>query len=1535
MKKIFSNLKWLWPVLLILVAIISPTFTNAYANNENNARVVWEPINQNWELGLVFYDSAVNNGTTPLTSINWDASNGGYGEGEPRVIKVQINYKNSNALRTYDAGELQISVPNLIYGNTWRSGSGTVSDLYGCYEAQWNGKAIVGANDSTHTGYDWDFISAANPNNTQENYVFSNNKRIEENANFEGSIMIEYTITPTAERFSYSYNTDCCYVEKYQNTCTHNYDTDIQATLFNNNETLAISNSMPFNYTRTYTHEWKRYDYKFESSVEKITSYDGLPANAKDFIWVKYVFNVNGQENDNNALTIGLKNQLTEGINDDEAKLHSSFPENCVVYDWYGQKIEPISGDEYVVNGFNDYHYHYYGKHHKYLFVGYPKSIYNNQNNNMKITNNADLYLYYKDGNDFEYHKTATTTLNLSEFEFDYEGELYGITKTAEGIYDGRGYTEIMRYQDILAEEGFNRCFWKHEIVAYYTGSPMTIKIGDDVMFATDKDDNFVQLKDDEYYVSEITFPVLKNGSGQQIAADEYDCELWVRYADEKDYELKESFKTVSSTKTWTFLKNDAVVGYYFLIKDMRESINGANFYNYVNVIKKDISESGTIYNFDYVQVFFRNQTGDLIVQNNQTIDSYASFASREQIASFDIETYGTYIQRSCDKVVWELYDAEMGQSLMANHTTTAVTQNAKDECFEGTFTIGAEIYGDDQYNEIYKDYYPADDIVYGFVVYDLLPKGMELTSTVDEIIQSAKISSTGNSSSGIVFLDKNFNVLSTTTVLDIIKRSTTVNIVENWKGTGRTWVEIKSDFKDTPFYSTSYSSATYNACRWFSFNLDYKLSYDNFLTYGSTYNNYCYADYTEQIMGNKTVRAGGDSKRKLVTDNGQLDAEAIDIDCDNKTDDKLVTCVGKITISSVISTHQDIQTQVETIGTNYSIGTVSCSINTNYSYKLRARTGSNFVTNLVIIDNLEEAYGDNKYWKGSFLGIDTSFAENRVYKIYDPSNQKADPNGYVDKKIKVKTYYSQNEKESVLYQTVLETVKDEYGNTIYNEDGTEFQMEVRAVDSNGNFIKNANWLEYNDSVDKTKVKSLAFEFLDSESESAAIIPANELVFVEVLMKSPFDFDLLDDMNLQYAYNNCFTQWNAIDEFDETVDFITGMSSNVVKVSVVDEFSIAGNKTWEQDEESNRPNAITINLLQNGQQYTSTTITASDNWEYRFTNLPLIDTMNDVEYNYTVEEVAVDGYETTYSNGVDIVENPTVGYYEIINTRNASTIELSYIKTDFFTKLAIEDVSFDLYKLVCANNDANHDHGKVEESSCWSYITSKVSDNSGTVTLDELSTGCKYGLIENVPNGYELPTDLYWLLDVSADSDITWNTMCDQNSLDVFNDVYGWTGYNLDVEKLGDGFYEIDNVSRLREVEVVKQIKTSDINFANGNPTFVFKLNGIDVTGQNKTFYKSVEFTEEYVLANTDQDGNVSMRTFFSNLIPGSYVLEEVTISRYCVEDIINILSGVKKNDVVCFDLISNSNGSASYINKKYEISDFSHNSIVINNLRK
>lgn len=161
----------------------------------------------NWELGVVFYDSTVENGTKPLTEINWDASDGGYKEGTPRVITVQINYKNTNAVTTYQPGELEISIPNI---------ANNISNFL-IYNV------TVGANDSTHSGYDWNFTSGNAPSN-QGYYVFENAITIEEKTNFEGSIQIVYKLTPKKLTHSYkdeyteSLSKDINAILRYKNT---------------------------------------------------------------------------------------------------------------------------------------------------------------------------------------------------------------------------------------------------------------------------------------------------------------------------------------------------------------------------------------------------------------------------------------------------------------------------------------------------------------------------------------------------------------------------------------------------------------------------------------------------------------------------------------------------------------------------------------------------------------------------------------------------------------------------------------------------------------------------------------------------------------------------------------------------------------------------------------------------------------------------------------------------------------------------------------------------------------------------------------------------------------------------------------------------------------------------------------------------------------------------------------------------------------------------------------------------------------------
>ena len=265
--------KWhiaLMSFMALFIAIFASLFSlRADTVDEETGEV----LTDNWELNTVFYDSTVDNGKTPLTEINWDASDGGYGEGTPRVITVQINYKNNSAVTMYQPNELKIIIPNLANG-CWSTAQLTTS-------------VIVGANDSTHTGYDWNFTTASTPSSSQKDFTFINAKTIEEKTNFEGSIQIAYTITPAAE------NTNFFAIEKYEDTCIHNYSKEIQAVLssVNTGNLNLSSNVLNFNYTRTYTHLWQKFNYGLLKTANKIQSFDFLGEDADEYIWVKYTFN--------------------------------------------------------------------------------------------------------------------------------------------------------------------------------------------------------------------------------------------------------------------------------------------------------------------------------------------------------------------------------------------------------------------------------------------------------------------------------------------------------------------------------------------------------------------------------------------------------------------------------------------------------------------------------------------------------------------------------------------------------------------------------------------------------------------------------------------------------------------------------------------------------------------------------------------------------------------------------------------------------------------------------------------------------------------------------------------------------------------------------------------------------------------------------------------------------------------------------------------------------------------------------------------
>jgi len=115
---------------------------------------------------------------------------------------------------------------------------------------------------------------------------------------------------------------------------------------------------------------------------------------------------------------------------------------------------------------------------------------------------------------------------------------------------------------------------------------------------------------------------------------------------------------------------------------------------------------------------------------------------------------------------------------------------------------------------------------------------------------------------------------------------------------------------------------------------------------------------------------------------------------------------------------------------------------------------------------------------------------------------------------------------------------------------------------------------------------------------------------------------------------------------DTVIVTSTNFDSKGAVIKIIDKMektSVSGTKTWKDNNNQDgiRPSSITVNLLANGQQVASKTVSASDNWQYSFDNLAAY--ANGQKITYTVTENAVAGYTST------------VDGYNITNTHNPTT----------------------------------------------------------------------------------------------------------------------------------------------------------------------------------------------------------------------------------------------------------------------------------------
>nr|WP_263053822.1 Cna B-type domain-containing protein [Bacillus sp. BD59S] len=98
----------------------------------------------------------------------------------------------------------------------------------------------------------------------------------------------------------------------------------------------------------------------------------------------------------------------------------------------------------------------------------------------------------------------------------------------------------------------------------------------------------------------------------------------------------------------------------------------------------------------------------------------------------------------------------------------------------------------------------------------------------------------------------------------------------------------------------------------------------------------------------------------------------------------------------------------------------------------------------------------------------------------------------------------------------------------------------------------------------------------------------------------------------------------------------------------VAKLTVEGTKTWNDNNATDRPSSIKVDLLQNGKVVDTKEATAATNWKYAFADVEAYDA-NGVAYKYEVKEQPVAGYQSDV-HGYDIT-NTKVGETKVEGTK--------------------------------------------------------------------------------------------------------------------------------------------------------------------------------------------------------------------------------------------------------------------------------------------
>jgi pilin isopeptide linkage protein len=214
-----------------------------------------------------------------------------------------------------------------------------------------------------------------------------------------------------------------------------------------------------------------------------------------------------------------------------------------------------------------------------------------------------------------------------------------------------------------------------------------------------------------------------------------------------------------------------------------------------------------------------------------------------------------------------------------------------------------------------------------------------------------------------------------------------------------------------------------------------------------------------------------------------------------------------------------------------------------------------------------------------------------------------------------------------------------------------------------------------------------------------------------------FENLVASDRNNTYSYT---LVEDAVDGYESSV---IGDASEGYVFTNTELISVSGTKVWDDadNQDGLRPDSVTVNLLRNGTEVDSTTVTADNS--FSFENLAKYDSDGN-EYTYSVVESTVpDGYTSAVTNNGD-------GTFTIDNVHTPETISVSATNVwddgNDQDGLRPDSVTVQLYANGTASGDAVELNAENNWASTWSDLAVYSGGQEITYTVEET----------NVPDGY-------------------------------------------------------------------------------------------------------------------------------------------------------------------------------------------------------